>query len=454
MSVFIIAGCDEVKEYNYDRYIFMGVKSLEMYCGDEHQLEISPVSERDRIVYTSENTSVATVSDGGKVRATGEGLTTIVATLDGKQTQLQVTVRIPTVDNIMVAGADGSFRIIVRTLSDKIKTARVFYNDGRDSTDIDIDNKVGVFNRLISYSGENGYLFRIVSFDRLGNRSTAIETTAIFLQNRETRKVVSSGDKLIVMWQSNTLYADHCRLSYTSSEGVPKTIDVPAGEMSTVIDDYSEGLRYVTLFSLYDELQEKFFKEEIAPEFDIPYLDEWPFLSRDGNEGNGDNRLYAINFDLGGEGIGFHDTDSENAAGYECHPRYNNGDLESEAADAGCDMIEDIRDGEWWAYTFEVKEEGYYEADVFILLLTGDYDGSLKFSMSVDDDTRDIEMPWIYPQEPFYALGESDDYYHKYLRPRFYLTEGIHQFKFTARCCSGVFELHHFLFKYIDYIDE
>jgi hypothetical protein len=49
---------------------------------------------------------------------------------------------------------------------------------GRSVIDIPVDNQNGIFTRTVDYSGENGYVFQVVSFDRFGNRSVSSETTA------------------------------------------------------------------------------------------------------------------------------------------------------------------------------------------------------------------------------------------------------------------------------------
>jgi len=75
--------------------------------------------------------------------------------------------------------------------------------------------------------------------------------------------------------------------------------------------------------------------------------------------------LPMINFDLGGEGYGFHDNDTGNSGGVTY--RADNGDSASGAVDmenAGNPDIGWTGDGEWLQYTVEVQTAGSYTVEV------------------------------------------------------------------------------------------
>jgi hypothetical protein len=440
ISVFIIAGCDEAKEYNYDRYIYMGVKSLALYYGDEHQIEASPGSERSEIVWTSEDPDVASVSASGLVKATGAGSTNIVASLGESRTSLPVTVTIPTVDNIVVAGENGQFQVAVQTLSDRIKTARIFWNGNQDSTDITIDNHRGVFTRTVDCSGENGYIFYVVSFDRFGNRSQTSETTATLIRNREIEQARAMDDgALTVQWRSNTLYVCYSMLSYVNHHGEEIIRKVQNTETTTIISDYSSDLSYYTLFTLIPPLADTFRVEKNLPEV----VESTPFKGPHILSAASPSEIGAKDFDFGGEGLAFHDSNSNNDPNGSY--RADNGDPAGASADVeGGGNIGYTNGGEWLVYTVEVQDAGVYEADVFLSVNSGS-GGAL--SISVDGNKSETTVvpnnsdwsAWRWVFETYPDLKPT--------QPTFRLSAGKHKIRFTFE--SGGFNLMGYKFTYI-----
>lgn len=73
--------------------------------------------------------------------------------------------------------------------------------------------------------------------------------------------------------------------------------------------------------------------------------------------------LPARDFDLGGEGNGYHDSDKNNSAGSKY--RADNGDPNSPGVDIeGGGNLGYVNDGEWLLYTVEVKDAGVYSAQL------------------------------------------------------------------------------------------
>ena len=77
MSIlFMLAGCSKISEKEVERLVYVNYSSLTMSIGEEEQLTASPTSAT--FTWESADTSVATVSPTGLVRAAGEGETNII----------------------------------------------------------------------------------------------------------------------------------------------------------------------------------------------------------------------------------------------------------------------------------------------------------------------------------------------------------------------------------------
>jgi hypothetical protein len=216
-----------------------------------------------------------------------------------------VSVAIPTADKIVIAGENGRLQIAVQTLSERVATVRLIWNGERDSTDVPVNNQSGIFTRIIDYSGENGYVFQVVSFDRFGNRSAASEATATLIRNRDVVSTTMDGDMLSIQWGNNVQYADHCLLSYVNLNGQTVSRKVFPSEASSVIDDYSSNLAYTTLFTLIPSTRDTLRVEtaSIAVLRKYPRT-EWTAESRNGNhpwgaEGGEPFRMFDGNMSTG-----------------------------------------------------------------------------------------------------------------------------------------------------------
>ena len=75
----MFAGCSKGPERDLEKRIFVNHASLDMYVGEEVQITASPTT-LGTFIWETEDNSVATVSQNGEVRATGEGETNIIVT--------------------------------------------------------------------------------------------------------------------------------------------------------------------------------------------------------------------------------------------------------------------------------------------------------------------------------------------------------------------------------------
>jgi hypothetical protein len=248
---YFLSGCgDEIRDYNLEKYIYVNKNMLNIFYGDKVQLKANPVGET--FEWSSADPAIATVTSDGLVEGVGVGSTEITVNQPGTSaTKVSVTVTIPTVDNVFIAGKDGWFQVVVQEFSEQITAVRIIWPNNRDSTDIALNNQSGIFTQTIDYSGENGYVFSIVSIDKFGNRSVSSETTATLLRNRDiTQALISLDDKFTIQWGSNIQYVAYSLLSYTDQNGQTIERQVSPDETTTEISNYSHGLTYSTVFML------------------------------------------------------------------------------------------------------------------------------------------------------------------------------------------------------------
>ncbi len=145
-----------------------------------------------------------------------------------------------------------------------------------------------------------------------------------------------------------------------------------------------------------------------------------PFLGPHILSGDLSYELMAANFDTGGEGYAFHDSDAVN--GTNNAYRRNNGDSNSEAVDieGNGTNIGHTAVNEWLVYTLEVAEAGMYKVEVS---LSARYDrGKFHLEVNNQDVTGTVIVPsnnswnaWRWFTTPAMVLD---------------LPEGSHRFKF------------------------
>ncbi|MDR2776397.1 MAG: Ig-like domain-containing protein [Tannerella sp.] len=419
------SGCEEEsKKDALEKYIYVNKKALNIFFGDKVQLTANPVGET--FEWTSANPAVATVTSDGLVEAVSTGSTEITVGQGTSRTSVPVTVTLPVADKVVVAGDNEQFQIAVQTLSERITTVRIIWNNNSDSTDIAINNQRGVFTRTVNYSGENGYIFHAVSFDRFGNRSVSSEVTATLLRNRDvsTARAMDNGS-LTVQWGNNVSYVEHCKLSYINHNGLTVSKKIPPSETTTVINDYSADLSYTTLFVLIPSTTDTFRVETVAP----AVVESLPFNGPHILSSAAPCEIQAMDFDYGGEGLAFHETD--NTLYNNSYSSYRTGAGDDKSA-ANVD-IEDggnlgwVAVGEWLVYTIEVQDAGVYAVDVSLSVNNGS-GGSFYFSI----DGNRSETTVAPNQNSWNSWIWVFERYPDFTQPTFRLSAGKHKFRFTV----------------------
>jgi hypothetical protein len=432
-----LSGCDgEVEKEAPEKYVYVNKNSLNVFFGDEVQLKANPAGEV--FEWSSADPAIATVTSGGLVKAVGVGSTEIIVTRTGASlTRIPVTVTIPTVDKVVVAGENGRFQIAVQTLSERITTVRIIWNNNRDSTDIPVDNRIGIFTREINYSGENGYTFYAVCFDKFGNRSVLSETRATLLRNRDVTAAKAMDDgSLNIQWGNNIQYVDHCRLSYTGQNGLAVSTKVLPSETNTVINGYTGDLSYTTLFTLIPATTDTFRVETLAP----AVQESAPFNGPHILSASAPCEIEARDFDYGGEGLAFHEVSSRTPnSSY----RTAAGDELSKTVDIeGSGNLGYVGVGEWLVYTIEVRDAGVYAADVY-LSVNNSAGGSFNFSID-GNRSETVVAPNNSSWNSWRWVFET---YPDLVQPTFRLSTGKHKFRFTVE--PGGFNLMGYKFTYI-----
>jgi hypothetical protein len=306
-----------------------------------------------------------------------------------------------------------------------------------DSIDFPVNHQAGIFSEIINYSGENGYIFYAVSFDKFGNRSVTSEIAAILLRNRDISTAGAMDDgTLTIQWGDNIQYVDYCKLSYINQVGLTVYQKVFPSEKTTVIRDYSSDLSFSTLCTLLPSMTDTFRMETVFP----AVIESTPFKGPHILSSSAPYSLFTMDFDYGGEGIAFHDL----SVNPPTDPNYrkNEGDELSSAVtiDVVGNCVGWFTSGEWLVYTIEVRDPGVYALDM--RMAVGAIDG--RFYVSMDGNRSEtVTTPVIGGWGDYAWLFER---FPHLKQPTFRLTAGKHKFRFTA--LGWPFNINIFKFTY------
>ena len=132
--------------------------------------------------------------------------------------------------------------------TNRVKTVRIYWNNYSDSTDVEIGNQTGVFQKIVENLPEQSYLFNMVSLDQYGNKSLPYEMSgrtlgAKYESSMLNRSLVSiNADKLgnkVLEWGNvdESSDAKYTEVKYTNVNNESVTIVVPLTESKTIIPD-------------------------------------------------------------------------------------------------------------------------------------------------------------------------------------------------------------------------
>jgi hypothetical protein len=300
----------------------------------------------------------------------GVGETNVIASKGTGRTELPVTVTIPTVDRVIGRPGEGRAALELYISNDRIKTVKITRMDNGSFQETDVNFQSGTVT--VSYTGleEGRYQFQVVCFDVYGNESVPVELYVTVygdlyrstLRSREYDNVGKFGNGLGISWKNQT--GNWIEFFYTDEAGQPASKIIPVTELSSHIPDFGSGpISYNTLFLPEITAVDTFRVGQASYTGTITdyttYLTASPSVA------------YALpgDFDLGGDGVGFHDSNTNHDPGSGGSTyRPSRGDTQSAAVDIEGDggNIGYTNGGEWLMYTVAVVDEGDYEIDWYI----------------------------------------------------------------------------------------
>jgi hypothetical protein len=384
-SISVMMSCDTSLPYEVEDSLFVNSKSVVLYYGDTQQLTASPSSRT--YSWTSEDPSIATVSATGLVEGVGNGSTNVIAAYGEIKTTIPVTVNFPTLDGALARSGRNRVLLEITINSDRIKTVKAVRKDNGASQEFDINYKSGVIQAYYT-SLQDGveYTFNLIAIDKFGNEASPVEvsawsygdTYASTLQNRKISVATLFGNGLAIGWQGTNGVITN--LKYKNRYGASVERAVPVAT-NTYLIDFGSDLSFSTSF-LPDR--------NACDTFVTAWSSYSDYVDKHGVLKAGETTVIAItDFDIGGEGVGYHDSDATNS-GNNAY-RANAGDGNSPGVDVeGGLNIGYTNAGEWLMFSVDAVDAGTYLFDVNLSVNNGD--GS-RYSLEVDGvKTQIIEM--------------------------------------------------------------
>jgi hypothetical protein len=415
-----ISGCSDKYDKEVERNFYVNKNSLNLYFGDKIQLTASPATEAFN--WSSEDPAVATVTNAGLVEAVGVGTTNILVLMDDILKEIPVTSTVPTVDK--VTGIPGKKRaaLTLTITNDRIKSVKVTRVDNNESQETEINYQSGTISLYYNNLNDGNYLFRVFAYDKFGNESAPVELNVkaygdVYqnsLVNREISMASKFGNGITFTWKNQN--GNWVEFFYNNDAGLPVSKIFTVSAQSSHLDGYGSGeISYSTLFLPEATAVDTF---SVARTSYTGTFNDYITYVR-----TGETVVKPGDFDLGGEGVGFHDSNANHDPGSGgANYRSSRGDTQSGAVDIEGDggNIGYTGAGEWLAYTVHVEDEGDYEIDWYISVNGGgaachiEVDGvqSARYTMVNNSNWSD----WRY-----YCERNSVD------PPVFHLTAGKHK---------------------------
>ena len=424
LTACIFAGCDEQKEFDVDKHIYLDCNMFDLYYGDKVTVKASPGSAAYQ--WTSEDEAIATVTGAGEIEAVGVGTTDVVVSNGNVRRKIPVKVTIPSADRI--TGRPGMDRAAIELdiRSNLIQTVKITRLDTEESVNYDVDFKAGIITAFYNNLTEAKYSFRVVCIDKYGMESTPVNINVqvygdIYRSKmtiRPFKTATAFGNGLAIGWGNPA--GSFVDVYYTNKDGEQATMRTYADESASHLLDCqiypATDFSYVTGYVPEAAVDTFYTAAESVSATQIGF--KQTFLSKDAPA-----EVFIRDFDLGGEGIGYHDNDAINSTGNYAY-RENLGDYNSRGVDIETGLnIGYVNPGEWLAFTVNVKDAGRYVFDVQAGVQNS---AGGKFFLVVDDErTEDYPLKsagnwtciWHYQTNPDYTPPVLD------------LTEGLHTIK-------------------------
>ena len=122
LAVFCMIACHTGEiNHNYENMVYVNQTSLDLFFGDTEQLTASPTEST--FEWTSEDPSIATVTNEGLVTATGVGNTQITIAQGEWTKTIDVTVSLPTSKEVLARA--GNKRVLIEVTIDNEKVQKM-----------------------------------------------------------------------------------------------------------------------------------------------------------------------------------------------------------------------------------------------------------------------------------------------------------------------------------------
>ncbi len=161
------------------------------------------------------------------------------------------------VDSVKALAGNERIRFEMFISSQRIETMRIFWNNYQDSTQASIGQVADTVSVVLDNMEEKSYIFQFVSLDKFGNKSLPFEVKGIVygstfqstILNRSIKSITPVIDgEVTIRWAGATDKTLNSEIKYINLNEEEATYRVPTDESVTVLNDFSSGLYYRTLF--------------------------------------------------------------------------------------------------------------------------------------------------------------------------------------------------------------
>ena len=367
VCIIFLGGCTDGPDYSREKTIFVDHASLYMYYDDVVQITASPTLESFQ--WESADASIASVTDGGLVKATGVGLTEIYVSYGDVRRTIPVEVSIPRAEK--VSGRPGKNRVAVDMdiQNEFIKSVKITCIETGVSSTTDVNFQKGLFTAFYEGLEDGLYTFNVICMDKFNNEAVPLEIAIrsygsayqnSFVVARPFRVASALGNGLCIGW--NSLAGMYVDLTVTGKDGSQATKRIYGDTDSYTLDyqfDPVTSFSYITAYLPEENCIDTFYTQPMVIEASL-INDLRYFITKDETI-----TIRTRDFNLGGHGVGYFDkmpvpTDRPGNRTY----RPNIGDYNSPGPDIeGDSNFGYTANGYWYDYTVYVQDAGNYVFD-------------------------------------------------------------------------------------------
>lgn len=204
------------------------------------------------------------------------------------------------IDSVLPHPGKNRIELELHIRSQRIKTARVYWNDHNDSLDFDIGGK-GIFKIMLDNMEERSYIFNLIGIDEFGNKSLPVEASAYVygekyqaqISNRPVKstKINAQGNVTIVWGVADGAYQSEVK--YTDLDGNSKVQSFPANQTTSVISDFQPNTTYEyrTVFRPDTTGIDNFYTDYTPVTLFSIDQEDWTIINFSTNHGGSDNSV-------------------------------------------------------------------------------------------------------------------------------------------------------------------